>query len=277
MKRWKVSGANRQTGEAVEIIVDAATQADAVKKAGATGMLISAVVQEGPPVLPPQSPPAITPPLAYAMPTTPAPKKRTYGLGTLLLVCLGGCCILGVLVPKKGSSSSSGSASSSPRETRREPSPSSRQDASTGERQMAHESRTFKGLLPADVYLNFPETSNFKLEKRLGVILNEWSCVNENADRSWHVTIIGPPNVVTSVSSVNATSLNYSGSMSTAETADWLIARVATLPFEGAKPEQAAAWARSKLSVPGEHSASFGGATFRLYVRERAIILDIKP
>lgn len=110
MQRWKVTGANRQTGETTEIIVEAATESDAVKKAGATGMLISEVVREGPPAMP-QATPAITPPLAYAMPTTPPPKKRTYGLGTLLLICLGGCCLLGVLVPKKGGSVSSPSRS----------------------------------------------------------------------------------------------------------------------------------------------------------------------
>ena len=50
--QWKIRGANRQTGADVEFSVDAATQEEAIKKAGATGMLIAEIVPMIPPIPP---------------------------------------------------------------------------------------------------------------------------------------------------------------------------------------------------------------------------------
>jgi hypothetical protein len=226
-----------------------------------------------PPPLPP-TPPASWPIVKHA-PSQKSMWNKPIGCLPMLAILLLSCVIFGNLVGENKAPTNA-----PPVRTPPVPQVQPAADKSDSEilRDAANNDPVLPGISPPDVYLNFGEAQNFTLKREIGSIINSWTCTNETADRTWRVAAQGPKKSVKLISSVTATSLNMTGSTSdTPVIAEWLVVRLASLPYTGAQSRAAQAWVKTNLQVLGVHKTAFGGVKFELFVRERAVILTIRP
>jgi len=130
---------------------------------------------------------------------------------------------------------------------------------------------TIPGLAAVDVYGNL-KPRGFTCEDRAGAAGGWlWTCKDETAQRSFVVDITA--RAATRIQHVSATALDF-GSGNPTDTAREFLLFVATLPYEGARPDDAKAWVATNLDSP-EASTTIGGATLTLRAVERSRNLTI--
>ena len=142
----------------------------------------------------------------------------------------------------------------------------------------SEEQTTIPGLAAADVTLNL-EQKDFscsgptKLQTKIAYAC-EWS--DGVMDMVVDVYGLSP----TKITLVEATATDIGPEVRHDEITDFL-AYVATLPYEGAQPEQAAEWVRANVAKADKRgqvlSQAFGPALYELYGMERMRTLEVKP
>jgi hypothetical protein len=138
---------------------------------------------------------------------------------------------------------------------------------------------TIPGLMPVDVYGNL-ERQGFDCVGPDSVGPDQlWTCTSREGTNEQMVEIWGPD--AGSVRYVEAVVLTSDANM-TPILAGELFPHVATIPYEGAQPLRAQAWAREHAgtaSEAGDASTTIGGAKFTIYAMptEFSQAMEIAP
>lgn len=123
--------------------------------------------------------------------------------------------------------------------------------------------RTIAGLAASDVHLNFAN-KGFKVSKRLDATQSEWKCIDQNDARLMIVEAFGQP---TAITMVRATFRSNNGSGRTPECVNFL-AYVASLPYAGADPSEAARWIRANAA--NVTNTTIGGVRFEIVTKTQS-------
>lgn len=131
------------------------------------------------------------------------------------------------------------------------------------------------GLTPADVTLNMEERNFDCTNAERGQLYYTWVCTRENTAYTLRVDVYA--RVLATVDYVSATAIQY-GTPDDDFAASFL-GFVATLPYDGAEPENARAWVESTLpTLTGEgdvRTRTFGDVLYQLYGIPTARFLEM--
>lgn len=136
---------------------------------------------------------------------------------------------------------------------------------------------TIPGLMPADVYLSLEE-KGFTTDKQYNVEGSRFMCRRDEGGCTWSGQIYAPKGNSTKISVIVGLMQNQTGEP--AKTTEWskpFLTYMASLPYEGSTPAEAAAWVGANIGKNAEKQ--FGPVKMQLFSEgdSRMVRISMEP